>query len=125
MAPFTYELLPLGAVKPNGWMKDQLELQASGLSGHLFDFYRYVKNSLWLGGTLEYNELHEAGPYWYNGIVPLAYVLDDQRLKDQANYFLEYVLDHQADDGWLGPETAREERGIWARCLLLQGIMVY
>ncbi|KAL3419815.1 duf1680 domain containing protein [Phlyctema vagabunda] len=123
LAPYTYDILPIGDVKPEGWMLDQLQLQGSGLSGNLFTFYRYVQNSLWLGGTEEYSELHEAAPYWYNAIVPLAYVLDDERLKDQANYFLDYQLKTQAGDGWLGPETTKAERGIWARCLLLQGMM--
>lgn len=124
VAPFTYDLLPIGEIKPQGWIKDQLVLQGAGLPGNLFTFYRYVKDSFWVGGSEEYSELHEAAPYWYNAIVPLAYVLDDKRLKDQANYFLKYVIDHQADDGWLGPETTHETRGIWARCLLLQGMMV-
>jgi hypothetical protein len=124
LAPYKYDLLPIGSISPQGWMKSQLELQANGLAGHLFNFYRYVNDSLWLGGTYEYSELHEAAPYWYNGIVPLAYTLRDERLVGQANYFLNYVLEHQADDGWLGPETTRATRGIWARCLLLQGMMV-
>lgn len=123
LVPFIYDLLPIGEVKPLGWMKDQLQLEANGLAGHLFDFYRYVKSSTWLGGTYEYSQLNEAAPYWYNGLVPLAYILDDQRLKSQVNTFLSYVLEHQADDGWLGPETTRQTRGIWARCLLLQGMM--
>lgn len=123
LAPFKYDLLPLGIVKPRGWMKDQLEAAAAGFPGHIFDFYRYVKSSTWMGGQSEYSDLHESAPYWYNGIVPLAYILDDSRLKTQANQFLHYVLSHQADDGWLGPETRRETRGIWARCLLLQGMM--
>lgn len=123
LVPMKYDLLPIGAIQPQGWVKDQLELEAGGLAGHLFDFYRYVKRSQWLGGTEEYSELHESAPYWYNGIVPLAYVLDDERLKDQVNQFLHYTLSHQAQDGWLGPETTRETRGIWARCLLLQGMM--
>jgi hypothetical protein len=124
LAPYTYDLLPIGSISPQGWMKSQLELQANGLAGHLFDFYRYVNDSLWLGGAYEYSELHEAAPYWYNGIVPLAYTLRDERLVGQANHFLDYVLEHQADDGWLGPETTKATRGIWARCLLLQGMMV-
>jgi len=124
LAPYKYDLLPIGSINPQGWMKSQLELQADGLAGHLFDFYRYVNDSLWLGGAYEYSELHEAAPYWYNGIVPLAYTLNDERLVRQANYFLDYVLEHQADDGWLGPETTKATRGIWARCLLLQGMMV-
>jgi hypothetical protein len=120
----TYNLLPLGAIIPTGWMKDQLTLQANGLAGNLMNFYRYVSDSLWVGGAYEYSELHEAAPYLYNAIVPLAYSLKDQRLIDQANTFITYVIDHQADDGWLGPETMRVTRGIWARELLLQGMMV-
>lgn len=123
LVPFIYEELPIGQVKPLGWMLDQLTLEANGLAGHLFDFYRYVKDSPWLGGQSEYAALNEAAPYWYNGIVPLAYILGDERIVRQANKFLTYILDHQAPDGWLGPEDSRQKRGIWARCLLLMGMM--
>lgn len=51
-------------------------------------------------------------------------MLDDARLKAQAKSFLDYVLDHQAEDGWIGPETTRETRGIWARALVLFGMTV-
>ncbi|KAI8219745.1 hypothetical protein K4K54_009173 [Colletotrichum sp. SAR 10_86] len=130
LVPFKYELYPLGAIKPNGWFRDQLRLSAKGLGGNLFHFYRFVKESTWLGGTWEYTPLNEAAPYWYNYIVPLAYSLDRDSdpqlfldLKKQADYFLDYTLEHQAEDGWLGPETTSHTRGIWARCLLLQGLM--
>jgi hypothetical protein len=82
VAPMTYNLLPLGAISSTGWTKDQLTLQANGLAGNLMNFYRYVNDSLWVGGAYEYSELHEAAPYWYNAIVPLAYSLKDQRLID-------------------------------------------
>lgn len=116
--------MPIGAIKPQGWVQDQLKLQAAGLAGNIYDFYPVVNQSVWLGGNAEYSQLNEGAPYWYNGIVPLAYVLDDDRLKVQANQFLDYVLDHQQDDGWLGPETTNSTRVIWARSLLLQGMMV-
>ncbi|KAF5496551.1 Non-reducing end beta-L-arabinofuranosidase [Colletotrichum fructicola] len=130
LVPFKYELYPLGAIKPSGWFSDQLRLSAKGLGGNLFHFYRFVKESTWLGGSWEYTPLNEAAPYWYNYIVPLAYTLDRDSdsqlfldLKKQADYFLDYTLEHQAEDGWLGPETTSHTRGIWARCLLLQGLM--
>ncbi|EPE34274.1 Six-hairpin glycosidase [Glarea lozoyensis ATCC 20868] len=125
LLPFKFDSFPLGSIHSSGWLKDQLELSANGLGGHLFDFYRYVSRSTWLGGTFEYSELHESAPYWFNYIVPLAWTLDDQRLKDQARYFLDYVLEHQAQDGWLGPETTRQTRGIWARSLLCFGLTQY
>lgn len=123
LVPFKYTELPPGHVKPLGWIKDQLLLEADGFAGHMYDFYYVVTNSTWLGGDFEYNELHEGAPYWYNGLVPLAYVLDDERLKGQVNHFLDLVLEGQQEDGWLGPETKTEERGFWARCLLLKGLV--
>ncbi|KAL0255174.1 hypothetical protein SLS55_009704 [Diplodia seriata] len=91
---------------------------------------KFVKDSTWLGGTWEYSPLNEAAPYWYNYIVPLAFCFDEsadadlaRELRGQAEHFLEYTLDHQSADGWLGPETTQQTRGIWARCLLLQGLM--
>lgn len=105
-------------------MKDQLQLEAEGLAGNLFDFYRFVHDSKWIGGSTEYSILDEASPYWFNGLVPLAFGLNDTRLKGQVQYYLDYVLDHQQSDGWLGFETTHETRGLWARCLLLLGLMV-
>lgn len=124
VAPFKYDSLPLGSIKPLGWLKDQLRLSAEGLAGHEWDFYRYAMNSTWSGGTWEYSGLHETAPYWFNYIVPLAWSLDDARLKAQAKEFLDSVLDAQQADGWLGPETAKSERGLWARALLLYGMIV-
>lgn len=119
-----YQSFPLGTIKPGGWFKQQLELEADGLAGHLFDFYRFVHDSMWIGGSTEYSNLHESSPYWFNGLVPLAFSLDDSRLKSQVYYFMDYVLDHQQDDGWLGPETTPETRSLWARCYFLLGLMV-
>ena len=65
--------LPLGAVRPNGWLQRQLQIQAAGLTGHLDEFWPDVgKNSGWLGGT---GESWERGPYFVDGLVPLAYLL--------------------------------------------------
>ncbi|KAL3430044.1 hypothetical protein BDV09DRAFT_202517 [Aspergillus tetrazonus] len=125
LAPFKYNPFPLGTITATGWLQDQLELEANGLAGHLYEFYRYVAGSTWVGGDWEYSELDEAAPYWFNYVVPLAWTTNDSRLKAQAKDFLDYVLDHQAEDGWLGPETTRQTRGIWARSLLCFGLVQY
>ncbi|KAH6638519.1 duf1680 domain-containing protein [Truncatella angustata] len=120
-----YTIFPLGSINPLGWLKDQLELEANGLAGNMFEFYRFVNDSKWIGGTTEYSILDEASPYWFNGLVPLAFGLNSTRIQGQVRYYLDYVLDHQQSDGWLGFETTRETRGLWARCLLLLGLMQY
>lgn len=124
LAPFKYQDLPLGSIKAHGWLKDQILLSANGLGGHLYDFYRFVAHSTWLGGKTEYSDLRESATYWFNYIVPMAWILDDDRLKSQAKHFLDYTLEHQARDGWLGPEKTKHTRGIWARGYLCSGLVV-
>ncbi|KAJ3973426.1 hypothetical protein EV361DRAFT_63363 [Lentinula raphanica] len=122
--------VPTGSIKPTGWALDQANVQANGLAGHLRDFDSYVNGSIWVeGGSIEYSEMHESAPYWFNGMVALAFQLQDARLIGQVQTFLDWTLDHQQDDGWLGPEpfvtNASEPRLIWPRYLLLLGLVQY
>jgi hypothetical protein len=63
-----------------------------------------------------------------NGMVSLAFQLNDQRLIGQVRSFLDWTLDHQGEDGWLGPEpfvpNATIPRLVWPRYLLLLGLIV-
>ena len=98
--PGAFEPLPLLSIKPAGWLKDQLRLQASGLSGHLDEFWPDIKDSAWFGGKAEG---WERVPYWLDGVVPLAYLLDDPRLLAKVRKSVDSILEHQQPDGWLGP----------------------
>src|SRR5919202_784701 len=94
------EPLPLGQIRPRGWLLDQLRLQDNGLSGHLDEFWPDVAESGWIGGKAEG---WERGPYWLDGVVPLAFLLDDAALKGKVQHWVDYILEHQHADGWLGP----------------------
>ncbi|KAF1815284.1 hypothetical protein P152DRAFT_391965 [Eremomyces bilateralis CBS 781.70] len=122
LIPFVFDPLPLGSIKPAGWLHSELQTMAAGLPGHEYDFYRFVKYSPWLGGDQEYALLNEGFPYWFNGIVPLAYSLDDERLKIQIHGAVSFITAHQAADGWLGPETGTR-RNFWARFPVLLGMI--
>lgn len=121
--PVAYQPLPLGAIRPQGWLRRQLQIQADGLSGHLDEFWPDVKNSRWFGGEAEG---WERAPYWLDGVLPLAHLLDDAALKKRVNTYLNYILTHQSEDGWLGPRQsfiqAREQTkmDIWSLFLALK-----
>ena len=47
-----YTELPLGTIKPGGWLLHQLQIMRDGTTGHLDEVYAKVKDSNgWLGGT--------------------------------------------------------------------------
>ncbi|KAJ6488040.1 hypothetical protein C8R45DRAFT_1097879 [Mycena sanguinolenta] len=73
--------------------------------------------------------MHESAPYWFNGMVALAFQLEDTRLIGQVRDFLDWTLDHQGEDGWLGPEplvpNATLPRLLWPRYLLMMGLIQY
>ena len=66
--------LPLGAIRAEGWLRDQLQRQADGLTGHLDSVYPEVMGPRngWLGGD---GDVWERGPYCIDGLLPLAYTL--------------------------------------------------
>ncbi|HEX8926097.1 MAG TPA: hypothetical protein VF786_09910, partial [Terriglobales bacterium] len=54
LSPKAFYPLPLGSIRPRGWLRRQLEIQANGLSGHLDETWADVgPNSGWLGGKGE------------------------------------------------------------------------
>ena len=125
LQPVSFRPLPLGQVKPSGWLREQLETQAAGLSGHLDEFWPDIKNSAWIGGNAEG---WERVPYWLDGIVPLAYLLDDQALQARIKPFIDSILDHQQPDGWLGPvgDTAgRQPHDVWPLFPLFKALTQY
>jgi hypothetical protein len=117
LAPRAYRALPLGSVKPKGWLRMQLETQARGLTGHLDEFWPDLgPDSGWLGGT---GESWERGPYFADGLVPLAYLLDDPRLVAKARRWVEWTLSHQRADGSIGPEKNRDW---WPNMVMLKAL---
>ena len=94
--------LPLGSVRPLGWLLTQCQMQRDGLTGNAETLYAddLGTNSAWLGGT---GESWERGPYYFRGLVDLAYTLNDPGLKQKAQKWMDWLLEHQRSDGYIGP----------------------
>jgi alpha-L-fucosidase len=123
LQPLEMKPLPLGSIKAEGWLKNQLRIQADGLSGHLDEFWPDIKNSGWFGGNAEG---WERAPYWLDGVIPLAYTLDDPQLIKKVRHYIEIILDCQYEDGWLGPrEENYRNHDLWSLFLTLKMLSQY
>jgi DUF1680 family protein len=113
-------LLPLGSIRPRGWLLRQLRIQADGLTGHLDEFWPDVgPNSGWLGGS---GESWERGPYFLDGLVPLAYLLGDAGLQGKAQKWIDWTLENQSKEGWIGP---RKNTDWWPNMVMLKVLTQY
>ncbi|MEZ4700429.1 MAG: glycoside hydrolase family 127 protein [Rhodothermales bacterium] len=130
LAETPYALLPIGAVKPEGWLLEELRRQANGMTGRLDEWYPTVgATNGWLGGD---GDVWERGPYWLDGLVPLAYILEDVHLIEKARPYIEWTLASQREDGFFGPapeeasteNTAQQQRknaaDWWPRMVMLK-----
>ncbi len=118
--PAVFTLLPLGSVQPRGWLKSQLQIQANSLSGHLDEAWPDVgPTSGWLGGK---GESWERGPYFLDGLIPLAYLLDDEHLKAKAQKYMEWTLKSQTANGMFGPLSNDDW---WPRMVMLKALTQY
>ena len=120
LAASAFQELPLGAIKPTGWLLRQLRLQAEGQTGQLEEIWDDVgANSAWLGGT---GEDWERGPYYLDGLVPLAYLLEDEALLAKQQRWIDAILTSQRDDGNFGP-TSNDDW--WPRMVALKALTQY
>jgi DUF1680 family protein len=117
--------LPIGAIRPTGWLARQLKIQRDGLTGHLDEFWPDVGQSQWFGGTAEG---WERAPYWLDGAIPLAWILDDAPLKARITRHVEHVVAHQRPDGWYAPypaDAATKRYDLWAILLANKALVQY
>ena len=83
-------------LKPEGWLRRELEIQAEGLSGNLDKIWPDVRDSRWIGGD---REGWERVPYWLDGFIPLAYILDDEDKIARAKRYIDAIVAGQRGDG--------------------------
>ncbi|MHB8837537.1 MAG: beta-L-arabinofuranosidase domain-containing protein [Gemmatimonadaceae bacterium] len=125
LAPLAFVPLPIGSIRPRGWLARQLRIQADGLSGHLDEFWPDVAQSQWFGGSAEG---WERAPYWLDGAIPLAWILDDAALKGRITRYVNYIIEHQRADGWyhVYPDDAVAKRyDMWAILLANKVLVQY
>ncbi|HIU31982.1 MAG TPA: glycoside hydrolase family 127 protein [Candidatus Caccousia avistercoris] len=119
-----FRFFPAGEIRPAGWLRRQLEIQAEGLSGNLDKFWPDISDSRWIGGS---REGWERVPYWLDGFLPLAWLLDREDLKQRGKRYVDAILAGQREDGWLCPcsDGERADYDMWALFLILKVLVLY
>lgn len=133
LAPKPYMELPIGAIRPEGWLKEQMNRMCTGMTGHLDSIYAAVMGPRngWLGGD---GDVWERGPYWIDGLLPLAYIMNDKELIAKVQPWIEWTLASQKSDGYFGPDTDRpyepglqrdNARDWWPKMVMLKVMQQY
>ena len=128
-----YIQLPLGTIHAEGWLKEQLVRMKNGMTGDLDKRYPLVmgERNGWLGGD---GDQWERGPYWIDGLVPLAYILNDAELKAKIKPWIEWSISSQKADGYFGPDKDYPyEKGVqrdnshdwWPKMVMLKVLQQY
>ena len=103
-----FTMLPLGAVQPEEWLREQLLLQKEGLLGNMQDNYPiYSDSNGWRGGS---GDTWEKGPYYFRGLMQTAFILNDEDLKAKAMKWIDWTLNNQRENGFMGPTPGWQRR---------------
>ena len=131
LAPSAFAKLPIGSIRPEGWIRKQLELEAEGFTGRLTEISPWLvkKNNAWLSPNGEGVNGWEEVPYWLKGFGDLGYVLKDKRIIREAKQWIDGVISSQREDGYFGPTsnlTANSGKpDIWPNMVILSALQSY
>lgn len=127
LQPSAFIKLPMGAIKPQGWIREMLVRQGNGLAGNLGEISAWLdkRDNAWLGTGNQWG--WEEMPYWFRGYIDMAYILEDQEMIEEANLWLEAIFASQQEDGWFGPvvDNRHGGRDSWSNMLVLFALQHY
>jgi len=118
--------LPVGHIKPHGWLKRYLELQRDGLTGRLHEISAWLEkdNNAWLDTGSDWG--WEEVPYWLKGYGNIAYILDDPKMLEETKIWIEAAFSSRQADGYFGPINERHgKRELWANMIMLWCLQSY
>jgi hypothetical protein len=129
LLPSQFIGLPVGSVEPRGWVREFLQRQREGLTGHLGEISAWLQkeDNAWLGkdgkGKYGWEEL----PYWLKGYIELAYIFNDPKMLAEVKTWIEGTLASQRANGDFGPDQRFEDgaRDYWANMIMLFCLQSY
>ena len=123
--------LPLGSIVPGGWLRHQLELEATGMTGRLPEISKWCQfdGNAWASPQGEGHSAWEELPYWLKGYGDLGYVLNDEKIITEARKWIDAMLSSQEADGWFGPRSLKTslkgKPDLWPHMVMLNVLQSY
>ncbi|CAG7613728.1 beta-L-arabinofuranosidase domain-containing protein [Paenibacillus allorhizosphaerae] len=103
--------LPIGHIKPRGWLGKQLDFMLDGVTGRLPEFGKFFeyRNNGWLHPEVDSG--WEEVPYWFRGFYSLAAITEDARCLDICRQYIDAMISGQDEDGYFGPKYLKSAKG--------------
>lgn len=128
-----FDEIAINNIKPEGWLKNLLKLQAEGLTGHL-EVAGYPFNTVnWYEPNAEKEKEgvprwwpYEQNGYWVDAMERCGLVSENNELIKKAEKSLDYVINNPDTDGYLGPEFMKGSdlvNGRWSHTVLFRALM--
>ncbi|MEA2011984.1 MAG: glycoside hydrolase family 127 protein [Verrucomicrobiota bacterium] len=127
------EVDSFSSVKPFGWLKNYLQLQADGLTGNLhvagypFDTDGWMQDNIPMRSGEPWWPFEQTA-YWVDGMIRCAYFLKDSSLIEKAENQIKHVLNNPHEDGYLGPDSIKSNdlyQGRWSHAVFFRALIAY
>jgi hypothetical protein len=129
LQPLSFLKLPVGSIKPGGWILKCLELQRDGLAGNLGEISAWLdkKDNAWLSKDGKGTHGWEEVPYWLRGYGNTGYILGDKKVLAETEIWINAVIQNQRADGYFGKVNIDKEGRyeIWANMIMLNCLQSY
>lgn len=121
--------LPVGAVRADGFLKVYLERQSDGLTGNLGEISAWLQkeDNAWLAKDGKGEWGWEEVPYWLKGYANIGYLLQDEKIINEAKVWLEAAIGSQRADGNFGPLRVNKkgQQDFWGNMIMLYCLQSY
>ncbi len=130
LQPSRFIKLPVGAVRPSGWLEEAMRRQLDGMTGELGEISAWLQkeDNAWLSPDGKGEWGWEEVPYWLKGYGNLGYLLGDHHVIAEARVWIEGTINSQRGDGNFGPARFFNDDGsqdFWANMVMLHCLQSY
>ncbi len=150
-----FQSLPFGAIKPRGWLKEQMQKDVDGFVGNLdLIVPDLINDPIYSTGRLQkHSKVKDLGNHkegdvagdeqykwwnsetqsnWWDGYLRNVFLLEDKKGIEKAKKYVENILATQDEDGYIGIydkelryNFSSENGELWSKASLYRGLLAY